>query len=98
MNHALRLESTGQAPTRNAILYTATCSCGHWTVHNVVPVAARAAHASHASGAQTFDGEPDPSSWVPCASCGHDMYVHQHVGYGGCMYGEGCKCAEFKAA
>jgi len=44
-----------------------------------------------------YDGEPDSADWIAC-KCGHDMYVHARPGYGGCMYGEGCKCAGFEIA
>lgn len=39
--------------------------------------------------------EPNESSWIRCKTCGHDKYVHMHIGYGGCLYGEGCECAEY---
>jgi hypothetical protein len=41
------------------------------------------------------NSEPPPSSWTQCKTCGHDMYVHAHIGYGGCLYGEGCECKRY---
>lgn len=45
--------------------------------------------------AERLDAEPDRADWIPCKTCGHDMYIHARPGYGGCSFGEGCECKQF---